>query len=190
MGTNNFQIDNMIKNLKIKNYEGCFYKDKLTNIKQNKSYIINLENKYDIYGNLNSGSHWVTVITDNDNKAIYFDSFGQAIPEVIKSLLKKYKYGYTNKVIQNIKSDMCGYFCIAFIYFLTKYKKRLKDIYLDTNIFLNLFEDLQKVKSIKNEHIVSMFFKNNNSKILMKHNNMINEKLSNQFMIEKIILKR
>ena len=99
-------------------------------------------------------------MTDNRNNAIYFDSFGTSPPISIIKLLKKYKYkyGYTNKVIQNLRSDLCGYFAVAFIYLVTK-NKPTTNLNKNTNIFINVFEDLNKVQSVKNEYILALFFK-------------------------------
>ena len=49
-------------------------------------------------------------------------------------------------------SNLCGFFCLAFIYFLTISKHRTKNIINDASIFLDLFEDLDLVDDIyKNE---------------------------------------
>ena len=193
MGTTNFQIDELVNNLEINHFKGCFYKDQLDSLEQNSSYILNLENEFDLYENRNQGTHWVAVVTDFNKQVVYFDSFGQPIPKYVLNIFKRsgYKHGHTNKIIQNIKSDLCGYFSVAFIYFLTKHKHRTRDIYIDANIFVNLFEDLGKVNSTKNEHILSLFFKNKNNEILLKYNNWVKKKnqLAKDYQIEKVKLK-
>ena len=68
-----------------------------------------------------------------DNKqAIYFDSYGLEPPKEIKNLLKsnQYKIGNTTKNIQSLMSNLCGFFCLGFIYFLHKYKFRTKTLYM------------------------------------------------------------
>ena len=95
----------------------------------------------------------------------------------------------TNKQIQSITSDLCGYFCVGYIYFVTRHPKRTKKLIKDTSIFLGLFEDLHKVKSNKNEYILSMFFKGDNKSILENNNNVFKKALSNSFQIEKNDLK-
>ena len=84
-------------------------------------------------------------MTKNFNKAIYFDLFGQPAPRSISKYLKIYDYGMTNKHIQSITSDLCGYFCVGFIYFVCRHPKRTKIIIKGTSIFLGLFEDLHEV---------------------------------------------
>ena len=158
--TSNTDLEQLLKNLKITNFQGCYFKDELNELKPSSSYIINLQSEYDKNLNRNNGTHWVALVTDNKHNAIYFDSFGTSPPISIIKLFKKYKYkyGYTNKVIQNIRSDLCGYFCVAFIYLLTK-NKPTTNLNTNTNIFMNVFEDLNKVQSIKNEYILALFFK-------------------------------
>ncbi len=71
-------------------------------------------------------------------------------------------------------SNLCGFFCLAFIYFLTVSKQRTKNIINDTAIFLDLFEDLDLVNDVyKNEFILSLFFVDKESKTLLFDNNNI-----------------
>jgi len=91
-------------------------------------------------------------------------------------------------------SNLCGYFCLAFIYFLTVSKQRTKNIINDTAIFLNLFEDLDLVNDVyKNEFILSLFFTDKQSKKLLFENNNIgmnkDNKIDNRFNIEDMELR-
>ena len=86
-------------------------------------------------------------------------------------------------------SNLCGFFCLGFIYFLTVSKQRTKNIINDTSIFLDLFEDLDKVNDVyKNEFILSLFFTDKESKKLLFENNNINlnkeNKIDNRYKIE------
>jgi len=68
----------------------------------------------------NAGSHWVALMTDDLQKAIYkyyFDSYGEKEPNDLKNLLKsnQYKIAHTSKNIQSLMSNLCGFFCLAFI---------------------------------------------------------------------------
>ena len=189
MGTTNTQLRDMLINFGVNNFKGCYFKDEIVNIEPSSSYIFNLESQFDEYGNQNNGTHWVAIVTNNFNKAIYFDPFGQPAPKSLIKYLKNYDYGMTNKHIQSITSDLCGYFCVGFIYFVTRHSKRTKKLIKDTSIFLGLFEDLHKVKSNKNEYILSMFFKGDNKSILENNNNVFKKALSNSFQIEKVDLR-
>lgn len=84
----NIDIDNLIEKMNIPNFKGCFYKDKLFNIESNSSYIINLNSELDENNKINKGSHWVALVTDDNNKSIYFDPYGVAAPTQIKNLIK------------------------------------------------------------------------------------------------------
>jgi hypothetical protein len=124
-------------------------------------------------------------------KAIYFDSYGENAPNEIRNLLKsnQYKMGHTSKNIQSLMSNLCGFFCLAFIYFLNVSKFRTNNIINDASIFLDLFEDLDKIDDVyKNEFILSLFFTDTKSKKLLLGNNNINlskeNKLTNSYDIE------
>jgi len=175
----------------IRNFKGSFYKDKITKIQPNSSYIINLNNELDEKGNRNTGSHWCCFVTDDMKQAIYFDSYGEKEPNEIRNLLKcnQYKIGHTSKNIQSLLSNLCGFFCLSFIYFLSVSKFRTKNIINDASIYLDLFEDLDKVDDVyKNKFVLSLFFTDTKSKTLLLANNNINmsidNKIDNRFSIE------
>ena len=190
MGTTNTQLREMIDNFGITGFRGCYYKDMLTSLEPNSSYIINLEDKLDSDGNINNGTHWTCLVTNFRNQAIYFDPFGFKMPKCVESLLKNYKYEYahTTKQVQNKITDLCGYWCVSFIYFIKRHPKRTKNIYKDANIFLGLFENLKLVKSLKNEYILSMFFIKKNKEILENNNNVFSKVLPKTFKIENVSL--
>ena len=91
---------------------GCYPNDKLPQIekKSNISLIINTANSKSV------GEHWVAMRMTKD-KCFYFDSFGmEIINENIKNFAKIYKKViYSERCIQNIQSEKCGEFCVAFI---------------------------------------------------------------------------
>ena len=186
-----FDLDELVIKMGINNLKGCFYKDTLKKIEPSSSYIINLNSEFNEKNERNSGSHWVALITDDLKKAIYFDSYGEKEPNEIKNLLKsnQYKIAHTTKNIQSLMSNLCGFFCLAFIYFLTVSKYRTKNIINDASIFLDLFEDLDITNDIyKNEFILSLFFTDTKSKKLLFDNNNIgmnkDNKIDNRFKIE------
>ena len=138
----NHDIDALVVKLNIPNFKGCFYKDTLKKIEPSSSYIINLNSEFNEKNERNAGSHWVALITDDMKKGIFFDSYGEKEPNEIKNLLKcnQYKIAHTSKNIQSLMSNLCGFFCLAFIYFLTISKHRTKNIINDASIFLDLFK--------------------------------------------------
>jgi len=187
----NHDITSLVIKMNIPNFKGCFYKNTLKKVEPNSSYIINLNSELDENGNRNSGSHWTCLVTDDVKRAIYFDSYGEREPNEIRNLLKsnQYKIGHTSKNIQSLMSNLCGFFCLAFIYFLSISKFRTKNIINDASIFLDLFEDLDLINDVyKNEFILSLFFTDKESKSLLMGNNNIGmskeNKIDNRFSIE------
>jgi len=139
----NHDIDELTTKMNIPNFKGCFYKDKLKKIQPNSSYIINLNSEMNEDGKRNTGSHWTCIVTDDMCRAIYFDSYGENAPNEIRNFLKcnQYKIGHTSKNIQSLISNLCGFFCLAFRYFLSVSKFGTGNIINDAFIFLDLFED-------------------------------------------------
>jgi hypothetical protein len=187
----NHDIDELTIKMNIPNFKGCYYKDKLKKIQPNSSYIINLNSELDESGKRNTGSHWTCLVTDDMKRAIYFDSYGENAPNEIRNLLKcnQYKIGHTSKNIQSLMSNLCGFFCLAFIYFLSVSKFRIGNIINDASIFLDLFEDLDLINDVyKNEFTLSLFFTDKKSKSLLLGNNNVGmtkqNKLTNSYDIE------
>lgn len=167
---NNFQMLELAPKMGIP-LKGVYFKDDLetNDLEANKSYIINLMDEYDEDGNPNIGSHWVALHIGKVNKVItpfYFDSYGMGPPEDIKNIVEKRfkkKLNYTTKNIQSLMSDACGWFCLAWLHFINKFYNRTGNIYLDTSVFLDLFEDLDEVVDWKkNEFILKLFFQEPN----------------------------
>ena len=97
----NHDIDELVTKMGISNFKGCFYKDKLSKIQANSSYIIHLNSEHDAHGNRNSGSHWTCLLTKDMKQGIYFDSYCEKEPNEIRNLFKcnQYKIGHTSKNI-------------------------------------------------------------------------------------------
>lgn len=137
----NIDLDNMATDNDF-DLVGIFSKDQLPSKPTNGNYIINLEDADD--GN---GTHW-TAFTIIENKYVcYFDSFGFMPPKQVLKYLYSYKpYGYNNRQIQDVKSDYCGYYCIAF---LKTMKMPTEHPYEHFDNFLNVFTtDLKKNDNI------------------------------------------
>ena len=102
----NIFINDLLKDFK--NFEGCYSKDQIPLIENNKSLIFNLQNSDQ------KGSHWVSLSRKN-NDIFIFDSFG--IGDIPNKLYKIYKnYNIITNIcrIQNINSNLCGLFCFLF----------------------------------------------------------------------------
>ena len=71
---------------------------------------------------------------------------------------------HTTKQVQDLNSDMCGWYCLAFLYYIHNFSQRTKDLYQDVSNFLDLFEDLSTSEDFikKNEFILKHFFRSSN----------------------------
>ena len=96
----------------------------------NWNIIINLQNLYDDNGNIQPGSHWVSLSKVKTKKIepqlVYWDSYGFEPPlEVIKlaEMIRIKNIAYNNKQIQRVNTTICGYYSLFFIYYLRHYLK-------------------------------------------------------------------
>ena len=103
----NIFINNLLKNFK--NFEGCYSKDQIPLIKNNKSLIFNLENSDQ------SGSHWCSLSVRKKDDIFIFDSFGVGyVPNNLYKICKDYNIATNIQRIQDINSNLCGMFCVLF----------------------------------------------------------------------------
>jgi len=147
----------------------CGFKDMLPKkLEFNKTYVINMEDAYDGDGNPNEGSHWtafqVNKYPNGNIASMYFDSYGQAPPEIVKTkikgLSKQAGVPYNTKDIQSMMADVCGWYCLAWAHFINKSPYKCGDIHQDTDNFLSLFDDLNKsVDWKRNEYFLRQFFR-------------------------------
>jgi len=131
------------------NLVGVYAKDEL--LRQNKlngGYVINLD---DLNG---PGTHWVALWIEN-NDAIYFDSFGQIAPLSVIKFCKRLNFIHSDFIIQNINQVACGYYCLAFLHFMNKYKHKNNTYIL--NLFIKPF-DLDD--TTENDNILQDYLKN------------------------------
>ena len=108
-------------------YGGTYSKDTLPEKMANKFYIINLDDS------TGGGTHWVLAM--GLKRTIYFDAFGA--PPPVNALrfmktLKKPMY-YSTLQLQDIKSSLCGYYCIYIIDQITNSRNFLDIVAQDFN---------------------------------------------------------
>ena len=117
----NFDLIKISKELHLKLNMVCM-RDECPKTLKNGNYILNLES------HLESGSHWVCFIKHNKN-IYYFDSFGVQMPQNELDIFKHNNYNifYSNIQIQDMKSILCGYFCIAYLYCVNKFNGNIDD---------------------------------------------------------------
>ena len=67
------------------------------------------------------GSHWVATYVDEKSCGFYFDSYGikPCVPDHVLRLRKNCKkLRHNDRQLQSVSSDVCGHFCIMFLYFM------------------------------------------------------------------------
>jgi hypothetical protein len=157
----NIEIERICKKLDLP-IVGVFSKNELYNIpRQVGSYYINLMDDDVVDGEGNNGSHWVfaKIYCDEDRDdnseeeeegdkmchALYFDSFGFGMPKSVSHFLKPFKPVYcNNREIQDIASDVCGWYSIVCDWILEN-KQDSKTYLEDYEKFLNMWDkDVKK----------------------------------------------
>jgi Ulp1 family protease len=82
------------------------------------------------------GSHWTCAFIKN-NQVNYFDSYGNEPKGKIEEFFKEFPKFTRNKYpYQSIISDVCGQYCIVFLYYLSQgysYEYFLKKLYTSKN---------------------------------------------------------
>jgi hypothetical protein len=117
----NFDLEKMGQRYRLP-YFSVISKDQLTTRIQPCNCILNMENEYDEKGILNDGTHWVALYVDYDHNCFYFDSFGFAPAECILKYMRgsKKRITYNSRVIQNIRSSICGLYCLRFLVYMNR----------------------------------------------------------------------
>ena len=131
-----FEIENLLKNDAW--FMGYYPHDKLPTLKYkaNGSIIINTGDSG------TEGQHWVA-LKMTKNKCFYFDSFGlYIVNENIRKFVSKYgKVTYSNICIQDIRSEKCGQFCVAFVKIVNNVKSynNFIEMFNHSRLYLNDF---------------------------------------------------
>ena len=101
-----FQLQNHITD---KHFQGFINRDKWSGIKNNQSYIVNLDNSS------GPGTHWVGVECHN-NQILYFDPFAVSpFQELITNKYSGQSIHWNTQIIQSLESTSCGWFVVDFI---------------------------------------------------------------------------
>jgi len=156
MTISNIDLENMGAQYKLPNFKVIMNNQILKEkYKPNSLYIVNLEDDNE------DGSHWVSIITKN-NQSCYFDSFGCVPSLQVEQFLhkSKSKYMFNNRIIQSLSSTECGLFSLGVIIYVHKHPN--EDLFECVNDYVNLFYDSN---TKKNDKIIQDFFQN------VKHSN-------------------
>jgi len=126
-------------------------KDELPEKVEDGCYIINLQSSTD-----GQGTHWLSLFIHKNN-AYYFDSYGAPPSVEIMKFVKKRKgchMYYNNFIIQDLKSQNCGWYTLAFLLWCYSYVLFSKDMKNMFNEFVKSFVDDTK----ENDKILKEFF--------------------------------
>jgi hypothetical protein len=106
----NFQISSILNKFGVKSFHGSFPCDRIPSKFNSGSYIVNFQNHTE------GGDHWVCII-EGVKSIYYIDPFGIEPPETILDWIEKKnkKWFYSNRDLQALNADNCGYFCCYII---------------------------------------------------------------------------
>lgn len=129
-------------------------------LEYNQCYIINLEDE-NAPGN---GTHWTAFIVvkyPNDKRVgYYYDSYGIGPPKEITRFCRGIEMHHNKADHQSLMASVCGFYCLAFLYFVTRCDLRSKDLLKDAKTFCDLFHDLNISNDyLHNEFVLEQFFK-------------------------------
>ena len=72
----------------------------------------------------------------------FFDSFGAPPSKEIIKFCKKSKdkhLYYNNSIIQDLHSELCGFYCLGLLFYNKLYRNRFTSLNSCCNSFINLF---------------------------------------------------
>lgn len=148
MITSDEQLEDKAEQLRV-NLVGIYNKDELPKHTQHGGYIFNLQDRTNSAGDINSGTHWVACWIEKKD-AIYFDSFALGVPANIQLFLKKFDITRNEYQLQNENSGWCGYYALAFLFYMSHYKGSVKERFDRFLLLWSKFpeENLSRLKAI------------------------------------------
>ena len=130
-------------------------KDELSKVKlrPNLNFIINMADS-----DQGSGTHWCALFISHNLQPFYFDSYGAVPPKEIIKYLKqlKRKIAYSQFAIQDLKSDRCGIFSLAFLLYMNK-RHRINEPHLNT--FEKYLKQFDLERQERNDAILQIVYK-------------------------------
>ena len=153
MTTSNTDLANISRHLNMPQPIICF-DEQLLNTKKlaTQYFVLNL-------GSLaNGGTHWVALAIRGGKEAVYFDSFGAPFSRAVSQYISGFsKKGYNVTQIQDIHSDLCGWYCMLWLKHIQSSKL---DMYAAANAFVNQFfsdydgnDELLRMKYLDNYNL-------------------------------------
>lgn len=132
---------------------GVFSKDQLPRHRREGGYIVNLQDAADEHGNPLPGTHWTAFYIEK-GQAVYFDPFGVWPPRAVQTFLQPFRpWHFSTKQVQNIRSTICGYYVLYFVWFMAR-NRSLKTVRQRFQAFLRLFStDVEKNKTLLEKYL-------------------------------------
>jgi hypothetical protein len=160
----NFQIQDLCKANKIQ-LNGVFSKDELRLIDPREgNYVINLQSSTQ-----GQGTHWLSLVIQK-TQAFFFDPYGAPPPPAVTRFVRRKKvikkFGYNSWIIQDLKSESCGWFGLALLLYLKNNPSN--DLAAVCNRFVNQFSQdtkeneivlSEQISKLKNTTVVETFLK-------------------------------
>ena len=91
-----------------------------------------------------SGSHWVCIYVDSEMEGYFFDSLGRSPKYYKHNIFQKFldtnckSWTYNKIQLQSFYSSVCGFYCIAFAYYICRGQSITKFLlYFTKNRFVN-----------------------------------------------------
>jgi len=168
MSLTDTQITTLCKRMNIPLAEIVFKDELQSPLEYNKAYFVNLEDSHNEDGSENDGTHWTFLqlvkYPNGKIEKIYFDPYGappsENIKKVVKETTKEQGLPFTEKDIQSLMNNACGFYCLALGHFINSSKFRSGSLYDDVSCFMDMFDDLNKSCDFKkNEYILKHFFR-------------------------------
>jgi hypothetical protein len=168
MSLTDTQITTLCKRMNIPLAEIVFKDELQAPLEYNKAYFVNLEDSHNEDGSENDGTHWTFLqlvkYPNGKIEKIYFDPYGappsENIKKAVKETTKTQGLPFTEKDIQSLMNNACGYYCLAIGHFINTSKFRSGSLYDDVSCFMDMFDDLNKSCDFKkNEYILKHFFR-------------------------------
>lgn len=108
----NQEINDLVKKKRLHGFHGCFMSDSIPGDLKQGSYIINIDKTG------GEGTHWTSLCIGRGGNCFYFDSFGQPAPQILDNQITP--YSFNNRQLQDYKSSSCGFYCLAFIQYMSR----------------------------------------------------------------------
>lgn len=143
--TSDTQLLNLAKAINL-HIEGLYTRDLIPMKLNNGFYILNIGTQS------SGGTHW-TGLHKSREGFTYFDSFGAPPPLEVEKAVKR-KYAFNNWVVQDIGSNACGYYVLAFGKHMQQKPPGMGDSDW-ANDFVNYFGEDTKL----NEKVIKQYFK-------------------------------